>query len=410
MKAYLFSSCLLLLAACGDSNPEDRTLAFVAPHEGDEVYGVVLLRAQLTPATATSVTFYLDQVDAAHELGTVSGSGTDPFLLRWFTQDTGNGAHTVTAVADRQGGGAEVSITVDVANPTRAASIPVSAVKMTPGADAHPPLLEPAFAAIFEDCEPLPGPVNTAGAEDSPYVTADGNELYLFFTPDASVLPENQLTDGVTGIYRSLRTGDGWGEPERVYLSYSGSLAMDGCVTVYGDQLWFCTSRLGVERSIDIFVAQRDGDRWSGWASAGDRLNLEIGIGELHLADGGNSLYFHSEREGGQGGMDLWVTTFEGGEWGDPINLEALNTEYTDGYPWVSEDEQEIWFTHGPAAPEIWRSVKEAGAWQPPEKVVAPFAGEPTFDSDGNLIFTHHFWDDQSEAIIEADLYWCRRR
>jgi len=62
------------------------------------------------------------------------------------------------------------------------------------------------------------------------------------------------------------------------------------------------------------------------------------------------------------------------------------------------------------AAPEIWRSIKVGDAWQAPEKVIAPFAGVPTFDTDGNLYFTHHFWDDATESIIEADIYVCPRR
>lgn len=67
------------------------------------------------------------------------------------------------------------------------------------------------------------------------------------------------------------------------------------------------------------------------------------------------------------------------------MNVTAVNTQYTDGWPWVSPDGQELWFTYGPAFPEIWRSVKSNGQWQTPEKVVGPFAGEPTFDADGNL-------------------------
>ena len=47
----------------------------------------------------------------------------------------------------------------------------------------------------------MEGPVNTAGAEDSPFVTPDGQTLYFFFTPDVRVPAEQQLLDGVTGIW-----------------------------------------------------------------------------------------------------------------------------------------------------------------------------------------------------------------
>lgn len=54
-----------------------------------------------------------------------------------------------------------------------------------------------------------------------------------------------------------------------------------------------------MQRSIDIYVAHRDGDHWVDWASAGDRVNLDLEMGELHITDGGDTIYYHSERAGG---------------------------------------------------------------------------------------------------------------
>jgi len=393
------------LAGCGSPG-----LEITAPTDGDTVFGAVRLAAAISSADGDTVAFYLDGTDVSQRLGDATGGQADGYSLTWFSTDTGNGAHTIYARADAGGESLEASIEIDVDNPTRAGAIPAGAVKMTPATDAHPPILEPAFTAVFEDCAPLGAPVSTAGAEDSPYITADGQELYTFFTPDASVPPQEQLFDRVTGIYRSVRDGAGWSEPERVWLSHHDDPALDGCETVFGDQLWFCTVRAGVEREIDIYVAHRDGEHWVGWESAGHRLNVELEVGELHVADAGNSIYYHSQRAGGAGDADIWVTHLEGGEWSDPVNVSAVNTEHTDGWPWVSADSQELWFTTGPAAPEIWRSVAVGGEWQAPEKVVGPFAGEPTFDEAGNLYFTHHFWDDATDSIIEADIYMCARK
>lgn len=33
-----------------------------------------------------------------------------------------------------------------------------------------------------------------------------------------------------------------------------------------------------------------------------------------------------------------------------------------------------------------------------------------TFDVDGNLYFAHHYWDDATSSIIEADIYMCPRK
>jgi len=280
---------------------------------------------------------------------------------------------------------------------------------MTPADDSHPPVLEQSFTSVFEPCIPLPGFINTAGAEDSPYITPDGDEFYIFFTPDLSKPANEQLTDGVTGIYRSKRDGSTWTEPQRVYLNYYDDPSLDGCETIFGDELWFCSARSGNERTLDIYLANRQGEHWIDWKNAGHRINVELEVGELHVADEGKSIYYHSQRDGGEGGIDIWVTHLDNDKWQDPQNLEAINTPNNDGWPWTSEDGQEIWFTHGAGAPEIWRSIKSGGEWQAPEKVLGPFAGEPTFDSNGNLYFTHHFWDDATNSAIEADIYYCKR-
>ena len=106
----------------------------------------------------------------------------------------------------------------------------------------------------------------------------------------------------------------------------------------------------------------------------------------------------------------IWVTRNAGGQWQPPENVAAVNSQYTDGWPFVSEDGTELWFTRTVGAPEIYRSVKSGGQWQAPERVLSPLAGEPSLDRRGNLYFVHHYWDDASDSMIEADIYVCTRR
>ncbi len=80
---------------------------------------------------------------------------------------------------------------------TRESAIPSDAVKMTPATDVHPPVLH---SSGWDAPVPLSSVINTAGAEDSPFILPDGNTLYFFFTPDVSVPAEKQVLDGVTGI------------------------------------------------------------------------------------------------------------------------------------------------------------------------------------------------------------------
>jgi hypothetical protein len=54
---------------------------------------------------------------------------------------------------------------------------------------------------------------------------------------------------------------------------------------------------------------------------------------------GGDTIYFCSDRAGGFGGMDLWMSINSGGQWSDPVNCGAtLNSSATDCPRWLSND------------------------------------------------------------------------
>ncbi len=281
---------------------------------------------------------------------------------------------------------------------SRKDKIPDDIEKRDPETDPHPPILH---STNYENPVPIPGAINTAGAEDSPFILPDGKTIYFFFTPDVRVPVEKQLLDDVTGVWVSEKTGDAWGEAERIWLQEPGKLALDGAVCIQGDEMWFASAREGYT-GVNMFTAQFENDTWQNWKYCGDRLMKEIQIGEVHIH--GNDLYFHSDRDGGKGDYDIWVTTRSGNEWSDPVNIEALNTSGMDGFVFLSSDGNQLWFTRSlNGTPAIYKSVKENGNWTGPELIVSQFAGEPTLDDNGNLYFVHHYYE--HGKMIEADIY-----
>ncbi len=291
---------------------------------------------------------------------------------------------------------------------TREQTLPAGAEKLNPGDDPLPPVLH---HADWLDPVPMPGPVNTAGSEDSPFITPDGTGFLFFFTPDSSIPAEQQLGDRVTGIYHTFRTSPAadWAPPIFLPLADPGEPALNGCPTLHRQTLWFCSARAGGFRPIDFYTADFSGNAASSWQNAGQDLNQQIGIGELHLTADGRSIYFHSDLPGGAGGYDIWVTHRQGEGWSAPENIAAINTGEMEGWPWVSPGGNELWFTRTyQGSPAIFRSVLNAEDWSSPELIVSQFAGEPTLDAEGNLYFAHHFVHDG--AILEADIYVAYRK
>ena len=135
--------------------------------------------------------------------------------------------------------------------PSRESKIPVDAVKMSPDTDLLPPVLH---SDLWQKPVPMEGPINTAGAEDAPVITPDGNTFFFFFTPDASVLPEKQLLDSVSGIWWSKKVNGTWSEPERIILN--DDLALDGPLCIQGNTLWFASIRVGIMEMMEMYTPQ----------------------------------------------------------------------------------------------------------------------------------------------------------
>jgi hypothetical protein len=299
---------------------------------------------------------------------------------------------------------------------SRAESIPADVVKGTPANDIYRPIVH---SDLWEDPVPMEGPVNTAGAEDSPFISPDGNTFYFFFTPDVRVPVEKQIVDGATGVYWSKKVNGAWSEPERLLLN--DDVSMDGCICLQGDTMWFASVRAGNIGNIDIYTAEYKDGKWTGWKNAGKQLNVEYDIGEFHITPDGNTIYFGWAANGTdngsiwEGNRDIWKSEKVNGVWGIPVNLgQKVNSDKMEDQPFISSDGKELWFTGqsrlGYIGPAVFRCVKMPdGSWGEAEEIVSSFAGEPTLDDAGNIYFVHHYYD-KNGTMLEADVYVAYRK
>jgi hypothetical protein len=413
MAFYAIALMVIAVAGCVSTSPPvpSHSMSWQGLEEGETVYGIVKLTVRIDGNGPAEVRFYLDNLDSEHLIGVASLESSSLYASDWYTQDVANGDHVLYAVSSfGEGNPSQVSTTINVNNKSRAGSIPAGAIKLTPQNDPAPPQLAPAFREYWHDPVPLEGPINTAGAEDSPFVTPDGQTLYFWFNGDQSKDVQEQARDPLTGIYWCKKVNGEWQEPERLFLQYYDKLGLDGAPTVRGNTLWFASIREGNYRNIDIWTAELVNGRWTHWANVGELLNKTYDLGELHVTADGNEIYYGSTRPGGKGQSDIWVTRRVNGQWQEPENVDAVNTDGSEGQPFVSEDGNELWFTRSTPGPTIYRSVKREGKWQEPELVVSHLSGEPTLDSNGNLYFTHLRWDDTLNRVTEADIYVCYRK
>ena len=153
--------------------------------------------------------------------------------------------------------------------------------------------------------------------------------------PDPGIPVEQQVSDGVTGIYVSQKANGEWQPPRRVWLQSPGTQALDGAAFIQADTMWFASARTGYT-GMHWFTAKYINGEWADWKEAGFDPGYEVG--ELHITADREELYFHSSRAGGKGGYDIWVCRNENGEWLPPQNVEAVNSPETDGWPFITQD------------------------------------------------------------------------
>lgn len=90
----------------------------------------------------------------------------------------------------------------------------------------------------------------------------------------------------------------------------------------------------------------------------------------------GQRLYFASNRSGGYGGLDLYVSTLQKGKWGNPVNLGAeVNTAKNEIFPFIHPDNTLYFATNGRKAVggfDIFWTTKYADTWLSPTAMPEP--------------------------------------
>lgn len=289
---------------------------------------------------------------------------------------------------------------VEYTNAERIDSIPEDVQKGTPENDDFPPILH---SDEYETPIPLET-ISTSGAEDSPFIPMDRDELYFFFAKDVREDVHVQVRDVLNGIWMSEWDGERWQEPKLVVLQNKGKLALNGAAFVQGDEMIFVTAREGYT-GLHWFKAEYVKGKWRKWKQAD--FDPAYKVGELHIHE--DRLYYHSTLEGGKGENDIWFLTKQDGLWKTPTNIEIINTEKNEAMPYITPDGKELWFNREyEGTPAVYRSKKVDGEWTKAELIVSRFAGEPTLDKFGNLYFVHHYF--KNGEMIEADIYVAYRK
>lgn len=121
------------------------------------------------------------------------------------------------------------------------------------------------------------------------------------------------------------------------------------CISADGLEMYVSSDRPGGQGQWDLWVARRpttDAD-WGPPENLGAVINTAVGDELASISADGLTLYFDSDRPGGYGSSDIWITTraTKNDPWGPPVNMgPKINSSAGDACPCISTDGLELYF------------------------------------------------------------------
>jgi hypothetical protein len=176
--------------------------------------------------------------------------------------------------------------------------------------------------------ENLGYPINTSDNEGAQTLSGDGR-LMVFTACNRS--------DGLgrCDLYWSVRRGDKWSTPQNMGRPINSAYReTQPSITPDGRTLYFASDRPGGKGNHDIWVSYKDSaDHWTVPENLGDSINSPGTEMSPFIHPDNQSLYFSSDGLIGLGGYDIFVSRRnKKGKWGKAVNL---------GYP-INTNRDEI--------------------------------------------------------------------
>jgi len=171
--------------------------------------------------------------------------------------------------------------------------------------------------------EPLDITSQLGGETDcaSSSLNMDGTELYLY---------KNDNFDG--NIYMSSHKNGTWSKIKKLNRNINTRFyESHACISPDGTRLYFTSNRDGGEGGLDIYVSEKNSrGEWGEAKNIGPAINTPFNEDTPFITSNGSILYFSSEGHVNMGGYDIFSSRLTSGVWGSPSN---------EGYPLNTPDD-----------------------------------------------------------------------
>ncbi len=247
-------------------------------------------------------------------------------------------------------------------------------------------------------------------------INSKQSEYYPSFTINDSLFVfTRRYPNGREDFIESAKTPNGYTQSKVI----NGDINIEpfkGAINISQDGEWllfagdFGPKGLG---NFDLYISYSTPQGWSEPFNLGSNINTEFWESSPSISPDKSALYFSSNRPGGYGGKDLYVSYRQkNGKWGPAQNMGAdVNTAGDELAPFIHADNQTLYYTSnglpGYGDLDIYMLRKNGTGWNKPENLGYPIN---TVDNEGSLFvasdgFTAYYSSDRADTRGELDLY-----
>ncbi len=232
--------------------------------------------------------------------------------------------------------------------------------------------------------------INTKYDDYHPTITIDDKTI-IFTTNLPTSNPQVKQED----LFTATKNETAW--DKSAPLTSINTKTNEGAqsITADGKTMFFtiCGAPDGLG-SCDIYMTKKVNNTWIKPQNLGQPLNSKYWESQPSCSSDGKTLYFTSNRPGGIGKKDIWISHQQAnGQWSTPENLgEIINTKYDDESPYVHPDGITLYY----ATDGIPGMGKE-------DIVASQQIGNSIWTKPQNLGYPINTNDDESHLIINAE-------
>lgn len=239
---------------------------------------------------------------------------------------------------------------------------------------------------VIADIKNIGAPVNTEESEYVPVISTD--ESILIYTYVGKNTTGGRLNDDLKpdnteagyyheDIYIAKKINDSTFSAGQSISDVINTKGNDAAIALSPDGNYLYTFTSTNADNGDIYVSKLNGETWGKPEHLNSNINTNAWEGSCSVSADGRYLYFASEREGGLGGRDLYVSEKVDGDWGPAVNLgPQINTPYDDDAPFIHPDGITLFFSSeghkSIGGYDIMYSIKKDNNWIDPISMGIP--------------------------------------